>query len=76
MLPAPGLEEGVSITTRSQRTIAILLVVVMLALRLPAKRGRVDIAPPQQTPGGGLEPGEMITQVRIPAERVLIEVRR
>lgn len=51
---------------------AVLLVLVILAL---PKSARADVAPPAQPPGANLEPGGEITQVRMMAEKVLMEVK-
>jgi hypothetical protein len=51
---------------------AVLLVLVIFAL---PKSVRADVAPPAQPPGANLEPGGETTQVRMIAEKVLIEVK-
>lgn len=51
---------------------AVFLVLVIFALAKPV---RADVAPPAQPPGANLEPGGEITQVRMMAEKVLMEVK-
>jgi hypothetical protein len=55
-----------------KRILFAALFAVMLAF--PSGAG-ADIAPPEQPPGSNLQPGEEITQVRMLAETVLIDVR-
>jgi hypothetical protein len=52
----------------------VAVVVVMIALCVPTD-ALADVAPPAQPPGFNPEPGSEVTQVRMVAETVLIEVQ-
>ncbi len=54
------------------KRVVMMLCVLVLAL-IPA-RVQADIAPPSQPPGSNLQPGTEVTQVRMMAETVLIDV--
>ncbi len=50
-----------------------LLLVILIAFAIPV-RAAADIAPPQQPPGFNPEPGNELTQVRMLAETVILDV--
>jgi tetratricopeptide (TPR) repeat protein len=53
-----------------------LLTLVLLAILLAVPSGaRADVAPPAQPPGSNLQPGVDITQVRMLAETVVLDVQ-
>ena len=56
------------------KTKRILLVACTLALLLIPTPAQADIAPPAQPPGSNLQPGAEVTQVRMVAETVLLDV--
>lgn len=51
----------------------VAIVIVMIAVSIPVDV-RADVAPPAQPPGFNPEPGAEVTQVRMVAETVVIEV--
>lgn len=55
-----------------RRTLLLAFLILWLALPAPA---RADVAPPGQPPGSNPQPGDELTQVRMLAETVLIEVQ-
>ncbi|MBI3160637.1 MAG: hypothetical protein HYZ26_13650 [Chloroflexi bacterium] len=52
----------------------IILFVSLLALLAAPMPARADVAPPGQPPGSNPQPGDELTQVRMAAETVVIEV--
>ena len=54
------------------RVFCIASLVLFFDLPFPAK---ADVAPPEQPPGSSLEPGAEVTQVRMMAETVLLDVQ-
>jgi len=65
---------GLKILRVSPNKLALGATIGLLSALLLASPGVADIAPPHQPPGSNLEPGEELTQVRMLAETVLIEV--
>jgi hypothetical protein len=64
----------VKILRVSPNKLALGATIGLLAALLFTSPGAADIAPPHQPPGSNLQPGEELTQVRMLAETVLIEV--
>lgn len=54
--------------------LATAILLASLALLLPFRAARADMAPPQPPLGSGIVPGQETTQVRMLAETVLIEL--
>jgi hypothetical protein len=57
-----------------KRIFRIVVIVFMLTAVYAPASVRADVAPPAYPPGSNPEPGSEITQVRMMAETVLIEV--
>ena len=57
---------------KMRKVFVILLVLVLVTFTTPV---RADIAPPDQPPGANPVPGSEVTEVRMVAESVLIEVQ-
>jgi hypothetical protein len=55
---------------------ALSVLLLILTLLIFAKPARADVAPPAMPPGANLVPGVEVTQVRMLAEQVLIEVKK
>ena len=53
----------------------ILFLIMLMGLFAVPSRARADVAPPEQAPGSNPQPGTELTQVRMQAETVLIEVQ-
>ncbi|MEB2333930.1 MAG: hypothetical protein OZ914_06415 [Anaerolineaceae bacterium] len=52
----------------------LLSILILLALFLPSRVVRADVAPPEAPPGTTLLPGEAVTQVRMVAETVTLTI--
>lgn len=52
----------------------MMLILLAIGLALPTPV-RADVAPPAQPPGSNLQPGEESTQVRMMAEKVVMEIQ-
>ena len=58
----------------SYKSLALATALSLLAGLLLISPASADVAPPHQPPGSNLEPGQESTQVRMAAERVIIDV--
>jgi tetratricopeptide (TPR) repeat protein len=56
------------------RLCVIGCLLAVTSLWIPTHIARADVAPPEQPPGANLHPGVEVTQVRMVAEKVLIEI--
>ena len=56
-----------------KRFVFVLSIIILFAIPSPV---RADIAPPQNPPGSNLDPGSEVTQVRMLAETVLVDVQK
>ena len=60
-----------------KRKIYILIFILLFMISLfPSKDVRADVAPPETPPGANLYPGEELTQVRMVAETVILDIRQ
>jgi hypothetical protein len=58
----------------SYKSLTVAAALGLLAGLLTVSPSSADVAPPHQPPGSNLEPGQETTQVRMAAEKVLIDV--
>lgn len=59
-----------------RKTLIILLTLSFVISFFPSNDVRADVAPPEMPPGANLYPGAEVTQVRMVAETVILEIRQ
>lgn len=59
-----------------RKLLAFMLLGMLMLSLFPSRDVHADVAPPQMPPGANLNPGEEVTQVRMVAETVIIDVRQ